>query len=382
MRLSKLKYILSLLEQNNLITADQNNHIFNFMKERQKTQLFRFVRWCFILGAFWIFFGFMALIQLLNFHFLIDIWNYLLLLTKPFFELMETIFGSHYDFVVNGAVLIVVWALFFWLGNRVRNRESLPDFKLEYFHDSRLRSGTVFLVMGYIAAGIGLSLLNRVLLPENVSYYDSMDKFFPLFYVVGVFFFGYCAYRLKDQIALLFGIHFIALSVGCYSGYGHACYFLAVSRPVIQLIVAVVLILTGFMHVRNHANGWQEEFGRTYQWTGLLLGFFALWIMSIWGISKPEGYRWEPQTMELWFANIVFILTTIGCMIFGAQKEERTFFNYGLTFLIIETYTIFFSHLWKSLHVAYASLLLGCLLVGTGYLLRHIWLLKQRLTAI
>lgn len=377
MRLGKLKYILSLLKENNLISAQQSESIFQFMNERRRIHFFRLIQWCFVIGGFWIVFGFLALIKLINFGFLIKILNILKEVTRPFFEFMAKVFGENYPLIIYAAIGLAVWALFFWLGSRVRRRESISEFKLNYFQDSRLRSTTVFFVISYIAAGICFTFLNRALLPQGVFYYWSAQKFIPFFYMAAVPFFSYCAYRLKDEIALLFGIYFTALSVGCFSAYGSACYYLAVSRPVLQLLIAIILILVGFLHQANEAYGWKEYFGRTYQWTGLLLGFLALWVMSIWGISKPEGYRWEPIAAELWFANISFIAVAIGCMLFGAHKEERLFFNYGLTFLIIETYTIFFSHLWGNLGVACASLVLGCLLVGTAYLLRRIWLSKQ-----
>jgi len=50
------------------------------------------------------------------------------------------------------------------------------------------------------------------------------------------------------------------------------------------------------------------------------------------------------------------------------------FFNFGLTFFIIETYTLFFSRIWATIGAAFGSLLLGIMLIATGYLLRHLWL--------
>ncbi len=380
MRLGKIKYLLSLLEENQLISAEQQDKIFAFMKERRRGQLFRLVQWLFVLGAFWVVFGFLAFIKLLNLSFLKNVYYTLKALSEPFIALMAKIFGPQYPFAICASAGLAVWALAFWAGNRIRVRESIEDFKLGYFQESKLRMATVFFVVAYIAAGIAFSLFNRLLLTDGISYYRSAEKIIPIFYMLAVPFFSYCAYRLKDQIALLFSIYFVALSLGTISGYGHACYYLAVSRPVMQTLVGVILLLVGYIHCLQGKEDWKEHFGRTYSWTGLLMVFLALWVMSIWGITKPEGYRWVVNSTELWLSNIAFIGASIGAMFYGARKEDSLFFNYGLTFMIIETFTIFFSHLWRSLGVAAGSLFLGCLIIGTGYLLRKTILNQRKVT--
>ena len=106
----------------------------------------------------------------------------------------------------------------------------------------------------------------------------------------------------------------------------------------------------------------------------MLFGYLSLWIMSIWGISYHENYWAVPAAAELWIANLLFIAAALGALFYGATREDRMFFNFGLTFFIIESYTIFFSHIWETLGAAFGSLSLGALLIGTGYLLRHLWL--------
>ncbi|MDD4294905.1 MAG: hypothetical protein PHP69_05275 [Candidatus Omnitrophica bacterium] len=377
MRLGVLKYMLSLFVDNNFITGEQRDNIFSFMKERKRRQIFRLVQWVSIIGAFWIVFGVLALIKLLDLSFLKKLYEFVVVVTKPFFALMNELFGQNYLYAVFALIGIISWSLFFWLAVRITKKENLSIFKLSYFQESRLRSATVFFVISYICAGLAFSFLNRLLIPDYLSYYYSTVKIIPIFYMFAVVFFMYFAYRLKDQISLLFGIYFTALSVGTFSGYGTACYYLAVSRPVVQLLVSIIFVLLGFLHLKDEAENWCDYFGRTYQWTGLLMGFIALWIMSIWGISKPEGWVYAPKAYELWIANIMFIAVSTGSMFYGAYREDAMFFNYGLTFLIIATYTIFFSYLWQDFGVAFGSLSLGLLLVLTGYLLKRVGIIKK-----
>ncbi|MEW5896033.1 MAG: hypothetical protein AB1650_09815 [Candidatus Omnitrophota bacterium] len=387
MKLGMVKKLLNLWANHDLISDQQKEEIFLFMKERRRIQLLRLIKWLFIIGAFWIFFGFIALVKMINPQILKNILDLLRQILRPliaFFEYvyqtLEKYLGDNANFVLFAAVAFIVAGFFFWLGSRRRRQENLAGLKLDYFAESSLRSAMVFFVLGYIAIGAAFSFLNHLLLPADKYYYYSGAKVVPYFYFCAVAFYLFSAYRLKDQIALLFGIYFIGLSVGCFSGYTHACYWLGISRPVLQVFTAVILILVGFIHILAGKKEYQEYFGRTWQWTGLLMGFLALWTMSIWGMVQDVNSWHSPGAAELWFANILFISAALGSMGYGAKSEDALFFNYGLVFLIIATYTIFFSHLWATLGSAVGSLALGIMLVATGHMLRKIWLGKRAQT--
>ena len=63
-------------------------------------------------------------------------------------------------------------------------------------------------------------------------------------------------------------------------------------------------------------------------------------------------------------------------MFIGSKTEQKIFFNYGLTFLLIETYTVLFGRLWDELPAGISSLLLGIILIGTAKILQHTYLKK------
>jgi hypothetical protein len=213
--------------------------------------------------------------------------------------------------------------------------------------------------------------------PTNPYDYWGKDLIFPFFSFLGMIFFFIIAYLMQDQIALLFGIGFLAHTVGIFTAYYFACYVIGIKLPVIQLIVGICLLFVGLWHiekVRGREDNFKFMFGRTYEWTGLIFIYLALWIMSIWGITFKEGYWAEPEAVELWIANILFIAASLGAMFYGALKEDKMFFNFGLTFFIIESYTLFFSRIWATVGSAIGSLLLGVMLIITGYLLRRLWL--------
>ena len=374
MRLGKINRFLALWKRNNLISEEQEEKILNFMRQERNRQFLRLIKWLFIVGAFWLFFGFLAILKLFNLNMLRKIANFFHALNVPIVNIFKSIFGENYIFAIWGFVGVLGWVLFFGLASRLNKREKTRNVKLSYFQQTSV-SGTLWIrTVSYICAGFGFSMFNRLLLPGDMSYYYAMNKIVPIFYFAGVIFFGYIAYRVFDQLALLFGIYFVALSVGCFSAYGHACYWLGVSRPALQVLVGALLIMTGFLHsYHSKQKEYKKHFARTYQWTGLLLGFISLWVMSLFGITE-QGLN---NGAEQWIGNILFIGAALGSMAYGARAKDILFFNYGLTFLIIETYTVLFSKLWSNLGTAFGSLFLGALMIGTGYVLKKYWLKKE-----
>jgi hypothetical protein len=269
------------------------------------------------------------------------------------------------------------WGLFHWFGVRLRKRSDIKTTELTFLQEKELRLGTSSFTIGYILASCAWALFNQIIYPSNHYNYWGRDLIFPLFSFVGMIFFLIIAYFMQDQIALLFGIGFLSHAIGVFTAYYFACYVIGVQLPFIQLIVGICLLFVGLWHiekVRGREDNFKFMFGRTYEWTGLLFIYLALWIMSVWGITFKERYWLEPKAIELWIANILFIAATLVAMFYGAIKEDKMFFNFGLTFFIIESYTLFFSRIWATVGTAIGSLLLGTMLIATGYALRRLWL--------
>ena len=378
MRYGKLKRYLKKWQDAGFISAEQTQQIAQYMRVESHRQFLKLVRVLFIMGAFWLLFGLVATLKLINVEILKAIGRFLYKLVTPLITLAQRIFPEHYQVFLSGAVCLVVWGLLHWLAMRLRRRSDITLTRLGYLQEKKeLRLGTSALTMGYILASVAWQCFNYVFSPTDLHSYWGREVVVPWFSVVGLVFFFIIAYWMKDQIALLFGIGFLAQTVGLFTAYTFAAYWVSVSQPAIQLIVGCLLIFVGVWQiekVKGREDQFQFLFGRTYEGTGLLFVYLSLWIMSIWGISYRENYWATPASIELWVANILFIAASIGALFYGAAKEDRIFFNFGLTFLIIESYTVFFSHIWETLGAAFGSLLLGTLLIGTGYLLRYLWL--------
>lgn len=107
MRIAKLKKLLNLWETNGLINSEQNKNISEFMKERNRNQFFRLIKWLFIIGAFWIFFGIISsIIQLFDLSFMEHIKEVLfklwLTVTKPILDFIDKLFPGRYDIFIYG----------------------------------------------------------------------------------------------------------------------------------------------------------------------------------------------------------------------------------------------------------------------------------------
>ena len=377
MRFRNLMRYLKKWQSAGLIDEEQVKKIADYMKVEFHRQFLKLIRVLFIIGAFWVVFGLVATLRLINIEILLAIGRFLYKLVIPIIALAKIISREHYRELLSGVSCLLGWGLFHWLGIRLRKRSKLNTTKLGFLQEKELRLGTSFFTVGYILASAAWQFFNYMIYPARPYMYMGKEIIFPFFSFIGMIFFLVIAYFIRDQIALLFGIGFLAHTIGLFTTYFFACYVIGVQMPVIQLIVGILLVFVGLWHIeraRSREENFQFLFGRTYEWTGLLFIYLSLWIMSIWGITYKEHYWSAPTAGELWIANVLFIVVSLLALFYGAIKEDRMFFNFGLTFFIIETYTLFFSRIWATIGAAFGSLLLGIMLIATGYLLRHLWL--------
>lgn len=407
MRNKKLKNLLKLWQSNDLITQLQSEKILEFMKERQKEMLFRGLKWLMIIGTFWLVFGVVAtFVMLCENDFFLKLLNSLgeiigyiggviwLLLSPihdyiihPICGFIEKCFGEERQFFYFGLYSLLVSLILSFFSSKKSSNKNIDDLNLSDEQKNVLKTNWTLDIASNIFLAATFCLFNMLLLPDGDMYGD--DKIVPIWNILGALTFILMAYKFKKNLHLVFGIYFVALSVGIFSGYGFACYWIGVSRPIIQILVGVILLLIAYItqlksvlkekEDDNDSTYIREKFAGTYNWAGLLLIFIALWITSIWGFDLNFG-KVDSTAIELWLANILFIASAVGAMFYGIKSEQKIFFNYGLVFLIIETYTIFCSWLWESMPTGIASLTLGSLLIGTAKLLQRVYLKKTLAT--
>lgn len=376
MRMKKLLRYLSSWKEEGLISEEQMLKISHKVKNESHEYRSKLIKVLFVVGGFWIVFGTAAAFKMIKLDLMVAFAKAIYGLCSPLINFIKSIAPRSYIDIINGVSCLIGWFLFQVLGAGLHKRSGLRENKISYLQEKRSRVGTTSITISYILASAAWIFF-------NIAFYNEITAtvkdgvFVPVFSFVAVVFFLGIAYKKKDQIALLFSMGFLSHAVGMITGYFHACYYLSVSMPITQLGVGVVLILVGTIHVlktQGDEDSCDHVFGRTYEAVGLLFVFLSLWIMSLWGFMEKENYWTDPHAVELWISNIAFIGSSLGVMYYGAMKEDKLYYKYGITFFIIGTYTIFFSHLWETVGAAFGSLLLGVLMISTGYWLRYTWL--------
>lgn len=405
----KLKKILDLWLKNDLITQNQSENILSFMKERQRKNFFRLLKWLSIIGVFWLVFGFIAtlinifqtdffamviekltvilfnIIKFLSVYIFMPVHN---LIIHPICALVEKIFGGHRFYFYYGILSLIAAILLLIADKKIKSSDKIDKLNLSDEQKNILKTNHIINTMSCIFFAITFILFNMILIPEKRFYSD--EKIIPIWYIIGTITFFSLGYKFQRNLHIVFGIIFLGLSAGMFSGYGFACYWIKVSRPVIQILIGVILLLVGYIgqlkceltekENKDKNTYLLEKFAGTYNWAGLLFIFIALWITSIWGFDFKLQYS-DAKILELWFANILFISASVGAMFYGAKTEQKIFFNYGLVFLIIETYTVLCGRLMAHLSVGLSALLLGGLLIGTAKILQKTYL-KNKISEI
>lgn len=408
MRNRKLIKILNLWQKNDLITQEQVDKILEFMQERQRKVFFRLLKWLSIIGALWLIFGLIAtIINLMDFSFfqiimvklgkffrnifhiiitislvlITPICNYILI---PIAKLIYKIFGENSYAFYYGTIALLLSMLFMFIDSKIKPKKDIDTLNISEEQKNVLKINWVLSTLSCVFLAATFVYYNIILLPGSDFY--SHTKIIPLWYVIGAFSFTALAYKFKKNLYLVFGIIFTCLSVGMFTTYDSACYWISVSMPILQILVAIILLLIGYVcqlkcelnekDDKNANTYLLEKFGGTYNWAGLLLLFIALWVSSFWGFDLKLTFE-EGSVGEIWIANILFILASVGSMLYGAKTEQKIFFNYGLIFLIIETYTVICSRLVGYMPGGVTALLIGGLLIGTAKILQNIYLKKK-----
>ena len=389
----KLKKLLNLWQNNNLISQEQSENISTFMKERQKETFFRFLKWLSIIGAFWIVGGLIAtLYNLFELDFMqkflkivLRIFSTVFLflnehIFSPVHNLVLSLFGDNYGYFYWGITTLILFFLFNWLSIKTSTNKNVDKLNLSEEQKSILKNNFTFYTIASISLAATFCFFNMLLIPHG-SYY-STSKIFPLWNVLGAITFIGLAYKYSKAIYLLFGIYFISLSVGMFSGYDTACYWIGVSRPLMQIFIAIIILLIGYIttiKIKDDDSDERvyikEKFSSIYNCTGLLMLFLALFIASFWGFEFDLN-NGKYSNAEIIFANVLFIVTSIWAMYYGTKTENKLYFNYGLTFLILETYTLFCSRLWGLMPFGIGALLFGVLIVVTVKVLKKIYIKK------
>ena len=237
----KLKKQLKLWQKNELITDVQAGKILEFMKERQKENFFRLLKWLMILGTIWFAFGLIvtiiSVLELDILHKLVEklaivfahiwqfIYSFILLpihnyIIHPICVVIEKIFGENRYYFYFGTLSLILAMVFMFADSKLKPNKQIDSLNLTDEQKNVLKTNWVLSVLFCLFLTTTFSLYNMCLLPFGDMISDN--KMIPLWNILGAITFISMAYKWQKNIYLVFGIYFVALSVGMFAGYDFA----------------------------------------------------------------------------------------------------------------------------------------------------------------
>ena len=186
------------------------------------------------------------------------------------------------------------------------------------------------------------------------------------------------SYALNNPLLLVLSAIVFFGWFGGFTGYdsGWGAYWFGMNYPLRFLMVALAIIAIGVVHQQSERGPLARYRGFCKIWlsSGLFFAEMALWLLSLFGNFDLENHYWHlGSNIELFLFNLLWATLNGILIVLGARWAMRMLSGYGATFLIIQIYTLFFTHLAKDL-----GFLLSLLVAGGGALALIFWLEQRR----
>ena len=273
------------------------------------------------------------------------------LLDRVLMALLERIFNA--PDIIKSLGFAALSALFYGVG--VKSRRKYP---------AKVFSNEAVLFLGVLATAGSIFELGRAI--------DTGSGHFSILILLGCIVYGVLGYQFKSNLIWLFSLVSLGSWMGTETGYasGWGAYYLGMNYPL--RFVLFGLALSVFALWAERLKGF-ERFSRTTLIVGLLYGFIALWIMSIFG-NYGDHASWaliKQSSLFLW--SVVFGLAAVAAIYHGLRLDSGVTKGFGITFLFINLYTRFFEYFWEPTHKAIFFALLGVSFWYLGSRAEKIW---------
>ena len=185
-------------------------------------------------------------------------------------------------------------------------------------------------------------------------------------------------YLLNNLLLLILSLVVFFCWFGGFTGYasGWGAYWFGMNYPLRFLCAALAMILIGVVHGKAEDGPLQPYRGFFKVWLsgGLFFAEMSLWLMSLFGNFGDAGdWSYRPGGAVLVFFNLLWASANGLLLGIGVRSDMRMLRGYGVTFLLIQTYTLFFWHIAGHLGPV-LSLLIG----GGSILALVVYVEKQR----
>ena len=241
------------------------------------------------------------------------------------------LFHTYFDFTIQTAIRVVGGAtLAAFYGGHVFIKRGL------------LLSGRSLELLG------GLSLIGFTFLLASLHNDGSGNWPAPLLMDLGAIL--ALSYALCNPLLLVLTVIVFFTWFGGVTGYlsGWGAYYFGMNYPLRFLFAALSMCLFSVFHMygENTALAKFRGFSKVWLSSGLFLAEMSLWLLSIFGnFGAMDNYSFESTAYELLTFNALWAASNSGIIWLGSKRSVRMLVGYGVTFLIIQMYTIFFQYI-------------------------------------
>jgi hypothetical protein len=157
------------------------------------------------------------------------------------------------------------------------------------------------------------------------------------------------SYALLNPLLLVLSIVVFFSWFGGVTGYlsGWGAYYFGMNYPLRFLAAAVVMCAFAVIHMKSESGPLERYRGFSKIWlsAGVFFGEMSLWILSIFGnFGDLHNFRYEADEFELLVYNLLWGGANALLIWFGTARAARMLVGYGVTFLVIQLYTLFFQY--------------------------------------
>lgn len=194
--------------------------------------------------------------------------------------------------------------------------------------------------------------------------YSSGSGNWPLLLRIDLFVLFPLTYLLVNPLLLILSLVTFFFWFGGMTGYvsGWGMYWLGMNYPLRFLTASGVMVLFSLVHLSFEQGFFSRYRGFFKIWLslGLFFGEMSLWVLSIFGnYGEVFGGYSEPLALELLIYNTVWCLLNILLVFGGKRFRFGMLTGYGVTYGIIQVYTLYFTYLAEELGVIMSFFLVG-----------------------
>ncbi len=194
--------------------------------------------------------------------------------------------------------------------------------------------------------------------------YSTGSGNWPALLLVDLFLLLPLAYLLDNALLLVLSAAVFFTWFGGETGYvsGWGAYWFGMNYPLRFLLAALVIVAIALLHRLAEGGPLARYRGFFKVWlsAGLFFGEMALWLMSLFGnFGDMRDWGHHAGTEELWLFNLLWAGGNALLVYLGTVFDLRMVRAYGVTFLIIQGYTLFFWHIASHLGPTLTLLVAG-----------------------